>query len=237
MSEKMAGIFAINVVNEKDYMEINGKRIERKEYNGVPILTSWDIAEIHGKETKRINEQFKRNYKRFEEGADYYSLSKENILPFIENYFIPNNVEKIALFTANGYAKLVKTFVFENNYKIIEETYKFLGGKENINLYLPQRNSELVFKELLEQALQEFKISFKHQYQIGKYRVDFFIPEYNLAIEYDESYHELKIKEDSEREKEINEILGCDFVRCSYKDSNIKNIIKILKKIGIIIGK
>ena len=31
MSEKMAGIFAINVVNEKDYMEINGKRIERKE--------------------------------------------------------------------------------------------------------------------------------------------------------------------------------------------------------------
>lgn len=236
MSEKMAGIFAINVVNEKDYMEINGKRIERKEYNGVPILTSWDIAEIHGKETKRINEQFKRNYKRFEEGADYYSLSKENILSFVENYFIPNNVEKIPLFTANGYAKLVKTFIFENNYKIIEETYKFLGGKENINLYLPQRNSELVFKELLEQALQEFKISFEHQYQIGKYRVDFFIPEYNLAIEYDESYHELKIEEDNKREKEIVKISGCNFIRCSYKDNNIKNIIKILKKIGVVIG-
>lgn len=235
MSEKMAGIFALNVINEKDYMEINGKRIERKEYNGVPILTSWDIAEIHGKETKRINEQFKRNFKRFEEGADYYSLSKENILPFVENYFIPNNVEKIPLFTANGYAKLVKTFVFENDYKKIEEVYKFLDGKDNINLYLPKENSEILFKEMLEETMNELKIRVEHQYPAGKYRIDFFIPEYNLAIEYDESYHELKIKEDSEREKEINKILGCDFVRCSYKDSNIKNIIKILKKIGIII--
>lgn len=236
MSEKMAGIFALNVISEKDYMEINGKRIERKEYNGVPILTSWDIAKIHGKEIRRVNENFKYVREKLILNEDYYLILKENSLPFTEDYFIPNNVKKIPLFTANGYAKLVKTFVFENNYKIIEETYKFLGGKENINLYLPQRNSELVFKELLKQALQEFKISFEHQYQIGKYRVDFFIPEYNLAIEYDESYHELKIKEDSEREKEINKILGCDFVRCSYKDSNIKNIIKILKEIGIIIG-
>ena len=30
MSEKMAGIFAINVVNEKDYMEINGVKILKK---------------------------------------------------------------------------------------------------------------------------------------------------------------------------------------------------------------
>lgn len=163
-------------------------------------------------------------------------IGREFAKKYLEGIFIPNNVKKIPLFKANGYAKLIKTFIFENNYKIIEETYKFLGGKENINLYLPQRNLELVFKELLEHALQEFEISFEHQYQIGKYRVDFFIPEYNLAIEYDESYHELKIKEDSEREKEINKILGCDFVRCGYKDSNIKNIIKILKKNGIIIG-
>ena len=104
------------------------------------------------------------------------------------------------------------------------------------NLYLPKENSEILFKEMLEETLNELKIRVEHQYPAEKYRIDFFIPEYNLAIEYDESYHELKIKEDSEREKEINKILGCDFVRCSYKDSNIKNIIKILKKIGIIIG-
>lgn len=120
MSEKMAGIFAINVVNEKDYMEINGKRIERKEYNGVPILTSWDIAEIHGKETKRINEQFKRNYKRFEEGADYYSLSKEELAKsnILIQDFIPNNVKKIILFNEAGYLMISKTFDDDFSWKL-----------------------------------------------------------------------------------------------------------------------
>ena len=233
MSEKMAGIFAINVVNEKDYMEINGKRIERKEYNGVPILTSWDIAEIHGKEIRRVNENFKYVREKLILNEDYFIIEREFAKKYLEGIFIPNNVKRIALFKANGYAKLIKTFIFENNYKIIEETYKFLGGKDNINLYLPKENSEILFKEMLEETLNELKIKVEHQYPAGKYRIDFFIPEYNLAIEYDESYHELKIKEDSERENEINKILGCDFVRCSYKDSNIKNIIKILKKLEL----
>lgn len=236
MSEKMAGIFAINVVNEKDYMEINGVKILKKEFNGEKVLTAWDIAKIHRRETREINQNLKNLQGKMVEGEDYYSLSKENALPFMEDYFIPNNVKKISLFTANGYAKLVKTFVFENDYKKIEEVYKFLDGKDNINLYLPKENSEILFKEMLEETLNELKITVEHQYPAGKYRIDFFIPEYNLAVEYDESYHELKIKEDSEREEKINKLLGCDFIRCSYKDSNIKNIIKILKKIGIIIG-
>ena len=236
MSEKMAGIFALNVINEKDYMEINGVKILKKEFNCEKVLTAWDIAKIHRRETREINQNLKNLQGKMVEGEDYYFLSKENALPFMEDYFIPNNVKRIALFKANGYAKLIKTFIFENNYKIIEKTYKFLDGKDNINLYFPKENSENLFKEMLEETLNELKIKVEHQYPAGKYRIDFFIPEYNLAIEYDESYHELKIKEDSEREKEINKILGCNFVRCSYKDSNIKNIIKILKKIGIIIG-
>ena len=201
MSEKMAGIFALNVVNEKDYMEINGVKILKKEFNGEKVLTAWDIAKIHRRETREINQNLKNLQGKMVEGEDYYSLSKESILPFVEDCFIPNNVKKFALFTADGYVKLVKTFVFENDYKKIEEVYKFLDGKDNINLYLPKENSEILFKEMLEETLDELKIRVEHQYPAGKYRIDFFIPEYNLAIEYDESYHELKIKEDSEREK------------------------------------
>lgn len=51
MSEKMAGIFALNVINEKDYMEINGVKILKKEFNGEKVLTAWDIAKIHRRET------------------------------------------------------------------------------------------------------------------------------------------------------------------------------------------
>lgn len=238
MSEKMAGIFAINVVNEKDYMEINGVKSLKKEFNGEKVLTAWDIAKIHRRETREINQNLKNLQGKMVEGEDFFFCKKNELHErYLEGIFIPNNVKRIALFKANGYAKLIKTFIFENNYKIIEETYKFLGGKDNINLYLPKENSENLFKEMLEETLNELKIRVDHQYPAGKYRIDFFIPEYNLAVEYDESYHELKIEEDNKREKEIIKILGCNFVRCSYKDSNIKNIIKILKKIGIIIGK
>lgn len=77
MSEKMAGIFALNVINEKDYMEINGKKIERKEYNGVPVLSSWDIAEIHGKEIRRVNENFKYVREKLILNEDYFIIERD----------------------------------------------------------------------------------------------------------------------------------------------------------------
>lgn len=112
MSEKMAGIFAINVVNEKDYMEINGKRIEKKEYNGVPILTSWDIAEIHGKEMRRVNENFKYVREKLILNEDYFIIERDKFseTDFPIQNFIPNNVKEIPLFTETGYMMLCKTF-------------------------------------------------------------------------------------------------------------------------------
>lgn len=112
MSEKMAGIFAINVVNEKDYMEINGKRIEKKEYNGVPVLTSWDIAEIHGKEMRRVNENFKYVREKLILNEDYFIIERDKFseTDFPIQNFIPNNVKEIPLFTETGYMMLCKTF-------------------------------------------------------------------------------------------------------------------------------
>lgn len=112
MSEKMAGIFAINVVNEKDYMEINGKRIKKKEYNGVPVLTSWDIAEIHGKEMRRVNENFKYVREKLILNEDYFIIERDKFseTDFPIQNFIPNNVKEIPLFTETGYMMLCKTF-------------------------------------------------------------------------------------------------------------------------------
>jgi toxin-antitoxin system, toxin component, bro family len=112
MSEKMAGIFALNVINEKDYMEINGKRIERKEYNGVPVLSSWDIAEIHGKEIRRVNENFKYVREKLILNEDYFIIERDKFseTDFPIQNFIPNNVKEIPLFTETGYMLLCKTF-------------------------------------------------------------------------------------------------------------------------------
>ena len=155
MSEKMAGIFALNVISEKDYMEINGKRIERKEYNGVPILTSWDIAEIHGKKTKRINEQFKRNYKRFEEGADYFWVTREYFSepPRATLKNIPNNIKQIPVYTRRGYIKLTKTFSDDLSWKIQDilidvyfNTEKFIEAVQNGEIEIRRKEEPTEFE-------------------------------------------------------------------------------------------
>ena len=56
------------------------------------------------------------------------------------------------------------------------------------------------------------------QYSVlgGKYFIDWYIPQLKLAIEFDEDNHKYKLEEDMKRHREIEEHLGCNFIR--YKD-------------------
>ena len=120
MSEKMAGIFALNVINEKDYMEINGVKILKKEFNGEKVLTAWDIAKIHRRETREINQNLKNLQGKMVEGEDYYSISKEELAKsnILIQDFIPNNVKKIVLFNEAGYLMISKTFDDDFSWKL-----------------------------------------------------------------------------------------------------------------------
>ena len=51
------------------------------------------------------------------------------------------------------------------------------------------------------------------EYWIGKYRTDFYLEEYNLCVEYDESNHEYTKKYDDKRQKHIADKLQCKFIR------------------------
>lgn len=112
LNETKAGVVALNVVSDDKFLEINGVKIERKEYNGVPILTPWDIGKIHNKDVKAVNQQFLRNKERFKEKIDYFPVSKEEIqrsqIVAFENF--PKNVKRINFYTERGYLKLTKTF-------------------------------------------------------------------------------------------------------------------------------
>lgn len=233
LKEVKAGVVALNVVSNDNFLEINGVNIKKKEYNGIPVLTPWDISKIHKREVRNINQQFKSNEGKFIKGKDYFELNKKEIPRYkIEiKTMIPNNMKKIILFTSSGYLKLTKTFVNNTEYKIIKKVYEFLGGNENIDIYVSNERLEISFFKLLEEALKEVDVKLIHQHYVSGYRIDFFLPEYNLAIEYDEDHHKSRTREDKIRERKIKKEIGCDFIRCSYKDSNIKNLMKILKEI------
>ena len=51
------------------------------------------------------------------------------------------------------------------------------------------------------------------EYKVLNYRVDWYIPELNIVIEFDEEHHKNQIKEDRKREHEIKNHLGCIFLR------------------------
>ena len=232
LSEAKAGVIALNVVSDDNFLEINGVRIERKDWQGEKVLLADDISKIHQKETKRINEQFKRNRKRFEKEKDFFELTRQEYVKLMKTNLeiLGPNTKNIFLFTKCGYLKLTKTFANNAEYKIIKKVYEFLGGDENIDIYVLNERFEISFFKLLKEALEEIDVKLIHQYYVSGYRIDFFIPEYNLAIEYDEEHHKLRTKEDKMRERKISKEIGCKFIRCSYKDSNIKNLMKVLKE-------
>ena len=57
------------------------------------------------------------------------------------------------------------------------------------------------------------------------YRIDYYIPNLNIAIEYDENDHKNYTYEQQEgRQKKIEKELGCRFIRISDKNTDEFNI-------------
>ena len=86
---------------------------------------------------------------------------------------------------------------------------------------------------MLIEALKELGLEIIPQYRVNNYRIDFYIPKYNIAVEYDEEQHytkENRIK-DNIRQAHIENKLGAKFIRCDYRDSDIKNLVKVIKEV------
>lgn len=120
LDKVQAGIMALNVVSDDNFLEINGVKIERKEYKGVPVLTVWDISEVHNREVKTIGQTFSRNRKNLIENEDYFVMKQEEFSGshFFTQKNIPNNVKEIFLFTQTGYLMLSKSFKDDFSWKI-----------------------------------------------------------------------------------------------------------------------
>lgn len=105
---------------------IFNKEIEIKEYNGERVITAYDIAELHGRDVKVINQQFNNNRNKFVENEDYF-IAKKNLIHGAISFTLANklqNLKEIILFTYSGYLLLAKTFNDELSWKIQKELVK-----------------------------------------------------------------------------------------------------------------
>ena len=90
---------------------------------------------------------------------------------------------------------------------------------------------ELEFLDKLKTSLIPFNIKGINQYTVLNYRIDYYIPSLNIAIEYDENDHKnYSYKSQEVRQKEIEKELGCRFIRVSDKNSDEYNIGLVIKE-------
>mgnify|MGYP002521010881 CR=1 FL=1 len=122
----------------------------------------------------------------------------------------------------------------ETNSEIIKYLYSFKN--KNTKLIIKGRNrKEIDFIHKLEESLKPFNIQGVKQFYVfkGKYRIDYYIPQLKIAIEYDELQHKNKsnVINDKIRQEEIEKELKCKFIRVSIENSDEYNIGFIIKEI------
>ncbi|MGL4801979.1 MAG: hypothetical protein ACRC18_06910 [Cetobacterium sp.] len=94
------------------------------------------------------------------------------------------------------------------------------------------KRKENRFLDSLSIIINEFNLSIIRQYKVLSYRIDGYIPELNIAIEYDENGHKSYSYENHElRQLEIEKELGCKFIRVTDEYSINKAIGIVLKNI------
>lgn len=130
----------------------------------------------------------------------------------------------------NDLKKLISISHTENKLKFIEWLVEkgFVSYDEVFN----STRKEILFLNELENALKPFNIKGIRQYNILNYRIDYYIPSLNIAIEYDEDSHNNYTYEAHKgREKEIKEILNCKFIRVTDKNNLGYNLGLVIKNI------
>ena len=172
---------------------------------------------------KQFADWFKYQIKR--------SFFKENI-----DYVI--NIKKIATKRKIGQAgvSISKDYIITLEIALIilqkikynpktAEAIQFLSkfiNKEVIIKEIPRM--EIRFFEALENVLKPMKIEINNQFTILNYRLDGYLPKYNLAIEYDEEHHNYNYENDKIRENRIINKLNCKFLRLSSENNDFYNV-------------
>ena len=95
---------------------------------------------------------------------------------------------------------------------------------------------EIEFLTVLEKQLQVLGITrFERQYsklKCGNYRIDLYLPEINVAIEYDENGHRGYTYETQElRQQLIERELGCRFIRVSDDKDHVTNSAIVIREL------
>lgn len=134
------------------------------EYKDIRVLTTQQIAELYGTDSKTISYNFNHNKERYVEGKHYILLAGDELRSFREIHELSDRVPKLYLWTEKGAFLHAKSLGTDKAWEVYENLVDFYFNKkkpmstaEQIQI-LAQGNIELEHKiNLVEKDLQDFK--------------------------------------------------------------------------------
>lgn len=118
------------------------------------------------------------------------------------------------------------------NFLIDDTGADILANKFKYNV----RSARFEYKYLneIQDFLNVMNIEYIPQYQVDNYKIDLYIPKFNLAIEIDEEEHKYKKDYDSKRQSYIENKIHCKFVRVNEGESCGSMIARIIKEMNLL---
>lgn len=129
----------------------------------------------------------------------------------------------------------------------IEDSYIAENGKGNVQFQIDNVGADILmnkFKYNIRSARFEYKyineiqdflnvinIKYISQYSVGNYKIDLYIPKYNIAIEIDEEEHKYQQDYDKVRQKYIEKQIHCKFIRINEGESCGCAIARIMREL------
>lgn len=115
---------------------------------------------------------------------------------------------------------------------VLQDFFNSYSKLDRKVVFYTMQRKELQFLDELEEVLRPLDLHGVLQYHILSYRIDYYIQNLNLAIEYDEGDHKYYTYENQElRQKNIENELKCTFIRLSDSNSNLYNIGLVMSQI------
>lgn len=137
---------------------------------------------------------------------------------------VRRSLRHVSLATALAIALRARRFAEHRSLTLLAEKHGIQVSEIRINAV-----KERDFGQMLEGIL-EGVTRVDRQYRVGRYRIDFFVSELNLAVEYDESHHQspTRVSADAKRQIEIAQRAGFEFLRVR-QGAEISGLNEILK--------
>ena len=221
------------VRGKQEFMGIEIPVVEGGFGEGQRVISVKDVAEIHKTEAKELNRLINRNIAEFEFGVDIIDLKdggKLEILAKDLGFITSNRQQYCYLLSEKGYLKLYSLFKNKNENILKYMVDEYFSSKKELVVFTQRK--EIRFLDILEETLKPFNIKGVRQYTVLKYSIDYYIPSLNIAIEYDENNHNhYTYKQHEGRQKEIEEEIGCRFIRVSDEETHFYNVGYVIKEI------